>query len=416
MCLRKVGMICDRQKRQRGSIIVIGVVGAIALVGAGALSVDVGYFYVVRNQLQNAVDSAALAGAQGLMEQPNNFTTTGRAVILAQQYAAKNKAAGLPINLVASEITFPKGNVIKVEITRPAQTFFAKALHLSQVNIKVNSAAAIATITGGGGPGGWRPWAPMDQFGHGSFCVGPNDADVNVPPHGDFKTTAHTWKGVNVPSDRYVSPYDASVAGMDLSKESDCGNVTGYITPRDVMIDNATILLKNSSWYTPGNFGAVALGGNGANVYRGNIANGWNGILHIGDIITTEPGNMVGPTLQGVQDLIAKDPTAQLQKDNTGRWVVVSSAYPVNESPRIVPIPMYSPKEAPGNGRTTFPMRSMGAFFVHSAQNGKQVRGTFIQMLMRGGDPQKVPPAGSNSSGAGGQLLGVVTLVDPTKY
>ncbi len=390
--------------------------GAIALVGAGDLSVDVGYFYVVRNQLQNAVDSAALAGAEGLMEQPNNFTTSGRAVQLAQQYATKNKAAGLPVNLAASEITFPKANVIKIDITRPAQTFFARAFHLAQINIRVNSVAAVATITGGGGPGSWRPWAPMDQFGHGALCVGPNDADVNVPPHGNFSTKTHTWKGIKVNTDRYVSPYDPSVAGTDLTKESDCANVTGYITPRDVMINNATILLKNSSWYTPGNFGAIDLGGTGANVYRANIANGWNGVLNLGDIITTEPGNMVGPTLQGVQDLVAKDPPAQLQKDNTGRWVVVSSAYPVNESPRIVPIPMYSPLEAPGNGKTTFPMRSMAAFFVHSAQNGQQVRGTFIQMLMQNGNPQKIPPAGGNSRGAGGQLLGVVTLVDPTKY
>ncbi|MBI4470187.1 MAG: hypothetical protein HY650_12785 [Acidobacteria bacterium] len=401
-------------RAQRGSILFLAAVGSLVMLGGAAFSVDVGYFFLVKNQLQNAADAAALAGAQGLMLQPSNFTSGGRAVTLATEYAAMNYAANQPVQLQPSEITFPKGNVIMIDLTRPARTFFASVVGMNQVNIRVRSAAAVATVNGG--TGGWRPWAPMDQFGHGSECVGPNDADVNTSPHGDFKTTSHTWKGVTVPTDRYVSPYNPSVGRMDLSLESDCSQVTGYITPRDVMLDNGTIDLKVSSWLTPGNFGPVALGGTGGSDYRTNIREGWDGTLTYGDIIDTEPGNMVGPTKQGHEDLIAMDPSAHLAKDSsTGRWVVLSNAYGVNESPRIVPIPMYSPLEAPVNGRNNFPVRSFGAFFIHSAPNGKTVRGTFIGTLMHGA-PQEIPRAGSQSSGAGGQLLGTVALVDPAKY
>ena len=51
---------------------------------------------------------------------------------------------------------------------------------------------------------------------------------------------------------------------------------------------------------TPGNYGALALGGNGANVYKNNIANGYNA-LSVGDKVSPEPGNMKGPTIQGIE-------------------------------------------------------------------------------------------------------------------
>lgn len=60
-------------------------------------------------------------------------------------------------------------------------------------------------------------------------------------------------------------------------------------------------------WGPPGNqgnFGALALGGNGANNYRKNIREGYQEPLSVGDIIETEPGNMKGPTLQGTEDRI----------------------------------------------------------------------------------------------------------------
>jgi len=60
-------------------------------------------------------------------------------------------------------------------------------------------------------------------------------------------------------------------------------------------------------WGPPGNqgnFGALALGGTGANNYRKNIREGYKGNLRVGDKVWTEPGNMRGPTLQGTEDRI----------------------------------------------------------------------------------------------------------------
>ncbi len=53
-----------------------------------------------------------------------------------------------------------------------------------------------------------------------------------------------------------------------------------------------------------GNYGALALGGGGANRYEDNIRYGYQDILRVGDIVHTEPGNMSGPTVTGVNDRI----------------------------------------------------------------------------------------------------------------
>ena len=54
---------------------------------------------------------------------------------------------------------------------------------------------------------------------------------------------------------------------------------------------------------TPGNcsnFGPLALGGFGASVYEYNLINGYNGIIRANDWVTTETGDMVGPTRVGI--------------------------------------------------------------------------------------------------------------------
>jgi len=398
----------QRMVRDRGSVVVMMTAGVVALLGATTLAVDVGYLYVVRNQLQNAVDAAALAGAQGLLQEPGNYSATGPAVRLALEYAARNQAAGQPVQLSPSEITFPKPNVIRIEIVRPVRTFFGIILGVREASIRVRAAALVAPAIGG--TGGWRPLAPPDQFGHGGICVTPTDDD-----HGPFNSSPHTWQGISVQSDYYKSPYDPEFVGTDVSVYADCspGAPTGFIAPRDV--NGKRIALKVSQTFSPGNFFPVALGGTGADRYRSNLARGWDGTVQLGDMLTTETGNMTGPTLQGITDLIAQDPTARMVKEN-GVWKVVSDLYPVNESPRIVPIVHFSPMDPPGGGRTTFRVSNITAFFIEGT-SGNMILGRFIAVRLPGAIAGEAPNRpSSRTSGAGGYLLGTVQLADPSEY
>ncbi|HWQ30087.1 MAG TPA: TadG family pilus assembly protein, partial [Negativicutes bacterium] len=57
-----------------------------------------------------------------------------------------------------------------------------------------------------------------------------------------------------------------------------------------------------------GNYGALALGGSGASNYRTNLINGYDdSVLRVGEVIETEPGNMNGPTLDGIRAILDSD-------------------------------------------------------------------------------------------------------------
>jgi hypothetical protein len=254
-----------------------------------------------------------------------------------------------------------------------------------------------------------RPFTLLDQFGHGPCCVGPNDETINDPPHGEFKTTSHNWCGITVPRDHYKSPYDPEFDGWDLSREGDCSNVTGLIAPRDV--DGRRVRLKSgSNWLLPGNFGAAAFEQTGADAYEYAIAYGSPSYVQIGDILDTEPGNMTGPTRSGVDELVAQDPTARMVRRGS-TWVVESDEFPLNESPRIVAIPLYSVLDPPDTGRSDpFRVDNIASFFIVDVVASGDVVGYFIFSRLKGARPGEVPRGGSPG---GGRLVGTVQLISP---
>jgi hypothetical protein len=75
----------------------------------------------------------------------------------------------------------------------------------------------------------------------------------------------------------------------------------------------------------------------GADAYRWNIANCNTTIMGFDDLLLMEPGNMVGPTIDGIDELIAKDPGAYW--DTTSNKPVTT----MSPSPRVVAIPLYDP-------------------------------------------------------------------------
>ena len=57
-----------RRRGERGSVLVVSAVGMLALLLGTGLCVDISHFYLVKTELQNAADAAALAGASALNE------------------------------------------------------------------------------------------------------------------------------------------------------------------------------------------------------------------------------------------------------------------------------------------------------------------------------------------------------------
>jgi Flp pilus assembly protein TadG len=404
------------RKVELGTVLLIVASGLVTLLGATALAVDVGYFFLVKNQLQNAADAAVLAGAQGLITDPGNYADDGAAKTLAIQYAGLNEAEAQPVVLSPGEITFcsdeqlddcqanPSNirSVIRVAMTRNVQTMFGAVFGVPQVAVGVTAAAGVSCTNGGTGApsGGWRPFAIPDQFAN-------RDSGTRVLTRGFGQPFDSRRLGpcdptciedpsctMNPVQDWYMSPFDDDVWGLNLSLEWDFGNVTGYIAMRDVIdLYYFPVTLKvgsPSGSIAPGQFYPItyppnARSGGGGSEYRNNIAYGYDGYLQIGDLLYVEPGNMIGPTRQGINDLIAQDPNAYLVLDN-GAVRIEGSLYPEGKSPRLIPVPMFDPSLPPDPGRDFLEVTNIGGFFVRQ-QCGDDVMGTFLPIQIIGGTP-----------------------------
>jgi hypothetical protein len=100
--------------------------------------------------------------------------------------------------------------------------------------------------------------------------------------------------------------------------------------------DSLTLQSDAPSHTSPGWFNKLNLSGQpGADAYRENISGSSSRTLSVGDIVEQKFGNMVGPTNQGVKDLIAQDRDAYW--DQTNHCVVT----PNPASPRIAPLVVF---------------------------------------------------------------------------
>ncbi|MCL5038829.1 MAG: pilus assembly protein TadG-related protein [Firmicutes bacterium] len=103
-----------------------------------------------------------------------------------------------------------------------------------------------------------------------------------------------------------------------------------------------------------GNFHALALGGKGASVYRENLSHGFSQVLRVGDTVETEPGNMAGPTQEGI--------SARLRDDGEETWESYG-----RQSRRRVYVPIVDSFDV--NGRKEVKIVGFAAFFLEEEED-----------------------------------------------
>ncbi len=81
-------------RSQQGSVSMLVALTLPVLVGAGALALDLAYLHVVRNELQNDADAAALAGARKLYTNGASALNWSGAASTASSAITLNRAAG----------------------------------------------------------------------------------------------------------------------------------------------------------------------------------------------------------------------------------------------------------------------------------------------------------------------------------
>lgn len=195
---------CPRPRsfRARGVAIVQVAVLLVVLLGMAAMSVDVGFIYNSRAEMQVAVDAAALAGASGLVD------GAGVPEWRARDYAARHVVAGEPVSeaadmhvsvtvgnweglagdfFPADEDEFVTPNAVHVDGRRDnLPLYFARALGIDSSDVQRD---AVAVLDGGRCLG---IWGLQGVFGDGDIYTDSYDSrngaygGGNVHPNGDI--------------------------------------------------------------------------------------------------------------------------------------------------------------------------------------------------------------------------------------
>ena len=84
--------------RQRGAVAPLVALLLPVLIASAAFAIDLAYVHVVRNEMQNDADAAALAGAHALVNASTGAVQWAAATAQAQQSVSLNRAAGQPLS------------------------------------------------------------------------------------------------------------------------------------------------------------------------------------------------------------------------------------------------------------------------------------------------------------------------------
>ncbi len=277
-------------------------VSIAALLGAVALSTDVGLLYYNWGSLQKGADSAVLAGANNL---PSD---AAGAVVVADTFAAHNGIGATEI--VATTVAADQQS-ITMRVSRTVPYSFAQLVGLWSGLVSVS---ATAGLEGAGSVSG------------------------TVPVGIDSRTTYTYGQQVNL--------------------------LTGQ--------------------YGAGNWGPLALGATGATTFESNVEYGYAGSLSVGQMLTTETGQMVGPTV-----------TAFDYRLSTG-----SAAYPDGtfashsiSDPRIMTVPMVD--YANINGGSQVQILGFAELWLVGMNSQETITTYFIKQVAAG-----VPSASAPNYGA----------------
>jgi hypothetical protein len=371
---------------ERGAVVVHVAIALLGLMAMSTFVIDYGVMWAARRQAQNSADAAALAGAISLAFVDFNNQPLARQSAL--DVAAQNNVWGEAPDVTPGDVTFPvcppgapgagTNSCIRVDVFRnqraggsPLPTIFGTLVGVTEQGVR---ATAIAEALFGNSTDCVKPFAIPDKWAEYRNDVAPagwseQDTFERYVPNGSNSGA------VLAPADVYqagaggtgYSPESVSAGGGDYGRNL----VLKYGTPGDAV---------SPGWFQPVRVNPSE--GPGGAVYRDNIAMCDPTVIGPGTQLQVEPGNMVGPTRQGMRDLIALDPDAQWDPNlnGTGRGGVsggcmASGACAI--SPRLVAIPVFDPDAydaGRASGLVTINIVKVLGFFVDEIQ-GNDVAG-----------------------------------------
>jgi hypothetical protein len=364
------------------SLVFVGL-GCMAFIAASMLAIDVGMLMTARGQAQNSADAGALAGATAIaFDSWTDRTPSGPAVTSAIATAQQNKVMAGQVSVQPGDVEFPNDPVdgspdrVKVSVYRtanrgnPVSTLIAQYFGIKTANI---GATATAEASSANAMTCVKPFTIPDKWVDSCSVAGeicpfdPSDSFERYDKKGNIITKPDVYQPAFLPvgcTGRSCSP------NPDYSGYNSAANLGMRLVLRASTGTNI-----QPSFY----FSLAMTGDTGGDDYRWNIANCNHTIYHWGDPLVQEPGDKAGPTVQGILDLIARDPGAQWDDTNNK---VINSAFGDRQSPRIFPIPLFDPDYynfGQQNGRVaSLEVANWIGFFVEYVGDYSDIHGRII--------------------------------------
>src|SRR5438105_4126219 len=272
-------------RKEHGAALVMVAGAMFAVMILAALGIDLGTLYVVRNEAQRAADAAALAGAKMFVTSGFSSGAVSQAVVTplattqAQAIGAQNWVGGQAAKIQNTDVTFdftlpgdPRITVVVQRTTangNPVPTLFARLWGHGLTDVKAKATAE--AYNPAGNPGG----PPLC-----AACVKPllfANCDVNNP-----------------------SPQNLACAG---------GGTAGYfIDPTTGAIEHPNVIGQTYTFHqqaVPSQYGLLDYSNNGGSGLRTDLSScSVTTQFTCGDTVPLLQGNKVGPTAQGVEDMI----------------------------------------------------------------------------------------------------------------
>jgi hypothetical protein len=149
---------CGAAPRERGQILVLFALSAVAIIAAVGLVLDGGDTYAQRRDEQNGADLAAMAGANAYMNQPGNVVAKQNAARSAATAAATRNGYTQGTSSASVTITLTlvsSGATVKVDVTKPHTNAFARVMGFNSWPVTVTATAVAGTVDTAVGAAPW---------------------------------------------------------------------------------------------------------------------------------------------------------------------------------------------------------------------------------------------------------------------
>lgn len=194
-------------KNEKGSVAILVMVMMTVLLASAGAAIDVGVVIMERTKLSNALDYAALAGAQEL---PDGKV---KAVTVVEAYLNENDIDPSTVQIDISD----DGKTMTLVGTQEVGYTFLKVVGLDQTSVMANSKiilGAASTVKGG-----LRPYAVEDfDYQYGALITLKQGAGSSY--NGNFGVVALGGTGSSVYENNALYGYEGEIAvGDDISTE-----------------------------------------------------------------------------------------------------------------------------------------------------------------------------------------------------